>query len=629
MTDGIHFNSIRIRGYRGRNFDLVMNPPGKHSVFVLDGNTGKTTTIELLRWCFLYKQSEAVGKFRHMWNNPAHVLDHDKAGPQECSIAIDFTDNDHTYLFKRVTKGEYNNDTDADGQVLGDQIASIEDSLEIDRGAQAYQGDAAFAQLNQKFRFDQCAEYFCFDGEKAKDVLIRASDSKNLDFIQNVINRRATHPTLNRYLRSLDRLQQKVYDAARSKVTDQGKTRKLNELSDLYGKKDDLVRRNQDLEIEYKTFDRIITDYGTERDEIIQQLLDVATDNQKKRDEYDGQYNQDIQEINSRRNELYKHSLNWTAQLDTEYINALRRYVRESGKLPDPYYDDLIQECLIQNRCTICGRDLDQASTNRIRGLERLTASHEVQTFLLSSLPAEKKIIDPQAIHEEILTRSEHIEVIAHARESLKMSDLEKKLRAQEKSLEYKINQAEGRLSVIEGELQRNTDQIQKYEREIARIEAQIDQINEYRSIIDSIKTTREVIEGTQTILKEKTTKIISDVLSESVSSILGPQFSAQFSKERGLLLGENGRYSPEIGGMSGRLILSYTFAETMTLIDPIIIDTPSGNVGSHRKALAEHLSANHSQVICLCLPTELDQFAPVLSHEKDIPIVTNQPAGA
>ncbi len=628
MTNSIHFNSLRIRGYRGRNFDLIMNPPGKHSVFVLDGNTGKTTTIELLRWCFLYKQSEAVGKFRHMWNNPAHVLDHDIPGPQECSIAIDFTDNDHTYLFKRVTKGEYNNNTDDDGQVFGDQIASIEDTLEIDRGAQAYQGDAALIHLNLKFRFDQCAEYFCFDGEKAKDVLIRASDSKNLDFIQNVINRRATHPTLNKYLRSLDRLQQKVYDAAKSKVTDQGKTRKINELSALITEKDEFIKRNQDLDIEYKTFDRIITDYETTREEIIQQLLEVAIDNQKKRDEYEGQCNQDVQEINSRRTELYKHSLNWISQIDTDYINSLKYYVRESGKLPDPYYEDLIQECLIQKRCTICGRDLDQESIDRIRSLERLTASHEVQNFLLSDLSVEKEIIHPRSIQEEILARSEHIEVIDHARESLKMSDLEKKLRDEDKSLDYKIKQNEGKLSAIDVQMRQNIERIQRCDREIGRIEAQIDQIDEYRSIIDSIKMTREVIEQTQTVLKEKTTKIISDVLSESVSSILGPEFSAQFSKERGLLLGEKGKYSPEIGGMSGRLILSYTFAETMTLIDPIIIDTPSGNVGSHRKALAEHLSANHNQVICLCLPTELDQFAPVLSHEDDIPIVTNQTAG-
>jgi hypothetical protein len=66
-----------------------------------------------------------------------------------------------------------------------------------------------------------------------------------------------------------------------------------------------------------------------------------------------------------------------------------------------------------------------------------------------------------------------------------------------------------------------------------------------------------------------------------------------------------------------------------MTLIDPIIIDTPSGNVGTHREALARHLAANHKQVICLCLPTELDKFAPFLSKENEIQTVHNNTGGA
>lgn len=628
MADNVHFNSIRIRGYRGRNFDLVMNLPGKHSVFVLDGNTGKTTTIELLRWCFLFKQSEAEGKFRHMWNNPAHVLDHDIDGPQECSIAIEFTDGEHVYLFTRVTKGEYDNNIDKDGQVLGERISSIEDTLEIDRGGNVYHGDSANQYLNGKFRFDQCVEYFCFDGEKAKEVLIRASDRKNLDFIQDMINKRATHPILNKYLKNLDDLQQKVYDKAKSRVTDQGKTRKINELSNLIAETKALIQQNQDLDLEYNTIDRTLTDYETERDDIKTQLIEVAKDNQKKEDEYLERYNHDVKVISDSRKELYRCSLDWSSHIDGDYINTLKYYVRESGKLPDPYYEDLIKECLISKECKICGRVLDLDSEYRIKNLEKLTASHEVQKFLLSQFFTDNVIINPITIYEDIVQKSDDIEVLKTASGSLKRSDLENKLHKDWKKLDFKIKQHEGRLSSIESAIKSNKEEIEKKNVKINELEAQIEQINEFKSIIDSIKVTKSVIERTQNILKEKTTKIISDVLSESVSSILGPQFSAQFSKERGLLLGENGRYSPEIGGMSGRLILSYTFAETMTLIDPIIIDTPSGNVGTHREALAKHLAANHKQVICLCLPTELDHFAPFLSKEDDIRTITNNAGG-
>ena len=68
---------------------------------------------------------------------------------------------------------------------------------------------------------------------------------------------------------------------------------------------------------------------------------------------------------------------------------------------------------------------------------------------------------------------------------------------------------------------------------------------------------------------------------------------------------------------MSGRLILSYCFAEAITLVDPIIVDTPSGNIGTHREKLAKHLVANHDQVIVLCLPTEIENFAPFISKKN------------
>lgn len=606
-----------------------MHNPGKHSVFVLDGNTGKTTTIELLRWCFLYKESEARGKFRHMWNDPAHVLDHDIEGSQECSISIDFKDQKHTYRFTRKTVGEYDNNTDEEGQIIGDKISNIEDILEIDRGGEIRKGDQANIYLNSKFRFNECAEYFCFDGEKAKNVLILASDRKNLDFVEKMINTRATHPILNKYVKTLDRLQQKVYDKARSKVTDQGKTRKLNDLIKLNAEKEECIEENRELNLKYEILDKRITEDENTRDEIRRQLIENATDNQRKRDDYAQQFYQAIQIILENRNDLYRHSRNWISHIDKDYINALKYYIRESGKLPDPYYDDLIQECLLSNQCKICGRDLDEGSITWIKKIEKLTASHEVQTFLLGELFIDEKIISPIEIYNDIVQKSEEIEFIKNARDSIKMSDIEKKLRENEKEYDFRIKQNEGELHAIEVKIKINKEKINECDQKINEIEKQIDQIEDYKTIIDSVKKTRQTIEQTQDSLKEKTTKIISDVLSESVSSILGPNFSAQFSKERGLLLGENGRYSPEIGGMSGRLILSYTFAETMTFIDPIIIDTPSGNVGTHREALAKHLAVNHRQVICLCLPTELDKFAPFLVNENEIVTVNNETRGA
>ena len=122
----LHFDSIKIEGYRGRNFELNMNPRDENSVFVLDGNTGKTTTIELLRWCFVYSESGAKGKFKHMWTKQgAHVLDFLKENEnQTCLITINFNVKGNNYSFKRITVGTYLKDVI--NKVEGDRIEKIQ-----------------------------------------------------------------------------------------------------------------------------------------------------------------------------------------------------------------------------------------------------------------------------------------------------------------------------------------------------------------------------------------------------------------------------------------------------------------------------------------------------------------------
>ena len=81
LTAEIFFKTIIIDGYRGRYFTLEI--PQGHAVFLMDSNTGKTTVIELLRWCLFYPKSKAEGKYQHMWHNNAHVLDNEIDGEQE------------------------------------------------------------------------------------------------------------------------------------------------------------------------------------------------------------------------------------------------------------------------------------------------------------------------------------------------------------------------------------------------------------------------------------------------------------------------------------------------------------------------------------------------------------------
>jgi hypothetical protein len=140
--------------------------------------------------------------------------------------------------------------------------------------------------------------------------------------------------------------------------------------------------------------------------------------------------------------------------------------------------------------------------------------------------------------------------------------------------------------------------------------------------ILDKINESIQIIDNAAENIKLKATEIISNVISEGVTSILGPKFSAKLSQKEGLMLGENGFFGKEKGGYSGRLVLSYCFAEAMTMVEPIIVDTPAGNIGDARKKLAEHLVANHRQVILLCLPTELENFASIVSTREPTEVI-------
>jgi len=620
MVREVFFESIEIKGYRGRNFELKMNPPGEHSVFEMDGNTGKTTTIELLRWCFKYKQSEAAGKFRHMWTEPAHVLDFMKTGPQVCEIKIAFSDGTKRYFFRRITEGTYIDKTDEKSRIIGDQISDIKDSLEIDAGEDVINGDDVNKFLKEKFRFGQSVDYFCFDGERARDLLIKASDTNNLDYLTSLINERATHPTLKHYDNQLEKLKGEIYSKLKSRAPDrkigkfveeaEGKNKEINEARIC-------LQQNND---ELSAVKEAIRIKEAEIDELDQERIQRQSQKISEKVGYERQIEEIKQKVLDKRIFIFQNSLNWFSHIDADYLNQLKNYVREVGRLPEPYRKDLIEACLNHNPpiCQICGRELnDDASFQHVKNLKKLVASHEVQTFLADKAETDEILFSPKDYYNDLLEQFDLLEDTEQLNNSIVLSDEEDKLM---KDLETARKDKEALLEkfhTLEADNDVLSDAIKILEEEKREYEDKLDIFKEYQIILKNIEKTQKTIQAAQEVMKEKTIDIISSVLSESISSILGPAFSADFSREHGLLLGENNRFSPEIGGMSGRIILAYCFAEAMTLIDPIIIDTPSGNVGSHRKRLAEHLSANHKQVICLCLPTEIEDFAPYISPDS------------
>lgn len=620
--NSVHFTSIKIEGYRGRNFELKMNPDEDNTVFVMDGNTGKTTTIELLRWCFNFPESKAKDEFKHMWTDHAHVLDFLKMGEkQTCTISINFISNGQNHSFKRITKGTYI--IDIDKKVQEDRIEEIYDSLELDRGGSHYEHDEVFDYLSDNFKFHECAEYFCFDGEKARDVMMSSSNRGKINSLLETINKRITNPKLDEYERKLEELKKRIYSQSSSKLTDTSLKTAFNKI---INREEELKRAQDDLQNNIDYLQDLESSKGILKDSLKSIESKIKKSNSEiliEKNQLENSIEKSREKIEHLRDEIYQDALKWIKFETDNFINEIKKNVKEMGKLPEPYREDLIKECLQgpNPTCQICGRELDEISIQRVKELKKMVATHEVHDFLSNEIMTNTSNFNSSEKNIEIKDLIEEYENLFAKYNNIKLSDTDKKLIGKKNNLRNELGRIIAKISNAEQDHETIKEGTNQLIREIKELRSKNDALNENRVILEKVDITLNIVKESKEKTKELAINVISEVISESVASILGDNFSATLTKEEGLLLGENDIFGTEIGGMSGRLILSYCFAEAMTFIDPIIVDTPSGNIGSHRDALAKHLKANHKQVILLCLPTEIENFAPHISKKDFIEI--------
>ena len=615
----LHFNQICISGYRGRHFTLKMNPRGQHTVFVMDGNTGKTTTIELLRWCFKHSESACIDRFEHMWNKPAHLLNDEIHGTQECTIEIYFEAFDQNkrlrkYKLTRTITGEYIEDY---GKV-GDKITSVSDTLEIDSGVEVITGDNVNNYLARNFRFDQCAEYFCFDGEKAREVMQMAANAGTVDNLLDDVNKRVTHPQLESFEQQLNDLRNRVHKEARSNITDRALQLSFNKIRTLSNEEVVYKGYVNELKNQINTIEVAMSRLENDISAIDRSIDQSRINNLIDRKGYEIKQTEITEKINGIRVDIFKSMSKWIQTDCSDEINEIKTFLRETGKLPEPYRADLISTCLEQNICQICGRELDVDSKEHVHNLSQLIASHKVQEFLSNTFSIPDTSFDPRESDKDIKELIQDYKSYDSKIKEIKLSDSEQQLIDEMEFMKKQIEKFDEEKHELIKNLSTYENLLEATQYELKEEQERNDALQEYKIILDKINDSKEIIKKAAQDIREKAIGIISEVMSEGVSSILGPTFSAQLTTKKGLLLGENGFYGKEKGGYSGRLVLSYCFAEAMTLVDPIIVDTPVGNIGTHREKLAQHLFANHKQVVLLCLPTELENFSNILS---DTPI--------
>ena len=614
----IHFNQIKVDGYRGRKFTLKMNPRGEHTVFVMDGNVGKTTTIDLLRWCFSNRQTTAIGTFDHMYTKPAHVLDH-KKGTQTCTINIQFSAFDglgkeRFFSFSRVTEGEFDPSYIPAGQAEGDKITSITDTLEVDSGKEVYPNDKAHYFISANFRFDSCADYFCFDGEKARDIMRLASDAGKIDSLLEMVNKRTTHPTIEVYRGKLAELRERVLAEAKMKITD---ATLKNSVNKLHAKSAELANALTDLEAVKNNIS--INDIAEKKlrerfDDLDKQVKDTQAQTLIQRNSFELERKTNSEDLGKKRTSIYADSAKWLFNDTVPIINQIKADIREKGRLPEPYREDLIQNCKSSGKCEICGRPLDKDSMDHILTLERQVAPHLVQVFLSATCSISPSAADSKANYDIVKKMVEKDKDLLTKINSIKLSDTDAKIISERDALTPQIQQIMKSLAGYKADEESLLELVKELKEEIETLEKKNTALKENQIILDKIRESEITLDGAAQLIKTKATEIISQVVSQGVSSILGPKFTARLSQKDGLMLGEDNFFSRDTGGNSGRLILSYCFAEAMTLIDPMVADTPAGNIGSHQENLASHLAANHRQLILLCLPTEMDHFGSLVS---------------
>jgi hypothetical protein len=312
----VFFKSIKIDGFRGRHFELKVPEGQKHAVFVMNSGTGKTITIELLKWCFSYPESEAIGKFRHRWHNPAHILDMYKETEQNCDIIIEFSGPENEFVFTRSVTGKFDKNQVSNPETKGDVIDNLVDTLEISSG-KTLKGDDVYEYLKENFGLTQSADYCFFDGDKARDIVVMAQ-SRVPELITE-IERRADSSKIEAWISQIDNLIENLIGDTKKKASNL-KDRTMKMAANTFTK---LSNTKAKMEKDQKTMEKEVLNLESEISKLVTKITDRTNENREN----------------------------------------FRAYYRSRS----------IHACLNDDpaTCTLCGQELDKAAIARLKSQEK------------------------------------------------------------------------------------------------------------------------------------------------------------------------------------------------------------------------------------------------------------------
>ena len=657
-STSIRIKKINVQGFRGRTFELICYDDD-HTIFVMDNNTGKTTTLALLQWCFGYNTTEATTKFYHHTDQDRRVLDYNYLDVNhKVKIEVTFTGTNlnnetHKYLFTRTANGITTIDAPPNELIeikkkikqlenlkddelkekrkeiqfrVREQNVIIHDSLNIDDGKIVKENNEVHDYLAQTEGFSLNRDYdVCFFDAEQVQSFSRES-TKQLDKLRTKLSEKIQTYYTQSCFKKVNLIKNLIQKEAggRKNISRTSSTleKKLQTLNDEINTLNTQIiaatpkvtlmkEKKQRLEGEKKQLWQDLTTLDNEHSTNLKHAKETIENN--------------INNVINSRNSIAAKINNWRT-IPSEYFTTLINDLNEKSNLPEHIRDSLIDQCLNSNppTCQVCKQPLDETAKTNIKKLQASLAKDSVYNFLSQKFPYDNQTnIDTE---KESITSSISSFKNAKTKETSNIDNKKQQLNTQLEDVEKERTGLENEIETLSSDINTKKQILQAKKDDKTKKFSSVEELKKWIPLQEQIDKIEQLLAEGQEHTGKLALELINEILAFAVpDATLGEQQATLTN--RGLEsknLTPKGTVVSAGVGVATEQITGYILTEALNDTKVAVIDSPAGAIGKrYRKSFAKHLRDQNQQVIAFCTDAELDDFAKELSH-KD-PIYINQ----
>ncbi len=370
---------VVLKNYRQfKNMDIKFNKNAEEDLHLIVGKngTGKTNFLNAINWC-LYGEEPHLSKVSEKLSpiNLKYIEDSDKDKNVEVMVRVEASSpNDGNIVYTRSTRYKiYKNESKIMPQD-SDFTVSYKDVRGNKKDAT---NEEAMAYVN-RFVPDNIREFFFFDGEQLDKYLIDTTGQKIKHAIFEVSQIQLIERIQDRLQKTLDDLNYEYskQNPETKELNDelQGKKEELRELEELISKTEE---QKDKAKIKYDEYSKRLVGYP-DVDSLQKEVSRLKEEIKTKKEEKDKKINQ--------KNKLLLDSgkiiFSWNALCNTLSIIEEKR---KNKDLPPPVDRSLLEEIIKNNKCSICGKEVDTLSLAQINlHLNKITLSSNMAKTLQS-----------------------------------------------------------------------------------------------------------------------------------------------------------------------------------------------------------------------------------------------------